>query len=112
VTLPREITVSQLFQWLADKGRPQPVILDVRRPDEHAYAALAGSILIPLNELEARLDELKDVKDVEAIVVYCHHGIRSMSARMVLANHGFDVTSLKGGLDAWSLEIDPKVPRY
>lgn len=112
MTLPREISARHLSDWLADKSRPQPVLLDVRRPDEHAYAALPGSILIPLNELEERLDELADVKQLESIVVYCHHGIRSMSARMVLTNHGFTATSLKGGLDAWSLDIDSKVPRY
>ncbi len=111
MALPREITVSQLSQWLGDASRPAPVLLDVRRPDEHAYAALPGSKLIPLNELEDRLDELNDLK-VESIVCYCHHGIRSMSAWVLLSNHGFNVTSVRGGIDAWSLEIDAKVPRY
>ncbi|MBX7113727.1 MAG: hypothetical protein K1X64_05275 [Myxococcaceae bacterium] len=111
VALPREITVQQLSQWLSDANRPQPVLLDVRRPDEHAYAALPKSKLIPLNELEDRLDELADLK-VELIVCYCHHGIRSMSAWVLLSNHGFNVTSLRGGIDAWSLEIDHQLPRY
>lgn len=108
---PKEITVAELAKWLADPGRPAPVLIDVRRPDEHAYAALPGSQLIPLYELEERLDELEPLK-AEHLVVYCHHGIRSMSARMVLAGHGFEASSLRGGIDAWSLSIDPKVPRY
>ena len=76
------------------------------------HAALPGSLLIPLPELEERADELDALAGKE-VVVYCHHGVRSRSAAAFLERLGFaDVVSLAGGIDAWSLRIDPKVPRY
>jgi len=85
-------------------------LLDVRQPWEHQQAALSDSQLIPLGQLSARVAELP--AEVP-IVVYCHHGIRSQTAAEILARQGFhDVYSLDGGIDAWSIEIDPSVPRY
>ena len=87
-------------------------LLDVRQPAEHALAALPGAVLVPLNELTARLHEVKPEEDA-LLVVYCHHGIRSQSAAALLERQGFrNVVSLTGGIDAWSCEVDPDVPRY
>lgn len=87
-------------------------LLDVRQPEEHALARLPESRLVPLAELPARLDELNDWRD-EEIVVYCHHGIRSLHAGHVLAANGFRrLWNLEGGIDAWSLRVDREVPRY
>ena len=106
----REISVEELAQELA-AGQPV-ILLDVRQPAEHATAALPGSVLVPLNELARRAGEL-DVPAGASVVVYCHHGIRSRSAALLLERLGFhDVASLAGGIDAWSLRIDPRVPRY
>lgn len=89
-----------------------PALLDVREPEEHAFVALANSRLIPLGELEARLDELDDWRDRE-IVVYCHHGIRSMHAIARLRASGFTrLRNLRGGIDRWSLDINSTLPRY
>ena len=85
-------------------------LLDVRQPAEHALAALPGSQLVPLNELPARLAEVQ-VPEGCTLVVYCHHGIRSMHGGMFLAQHGFAPLSLAGGIEAWSCEVDPSVPR-
>ena len=109
-TMVREITVQELAQTLAD-GKPVRLV-DVREPQEHVFAALPQSVLIPMNELSQRWRELESDPDVE-IVVYCHHGIRSRQAANFLAQCGFEpVFSLTGGIDAWSRLIDPKVPRY
>jgi len=75
-------------------------------------AALPNSQLIPLNELPRRAQEIQ-VPEGTPIVVYCHHGIRSLSAAVFLEQSGFsNVASLRGGIDAWSIEIDPRVPMY
>jgi adenylyltransferase/sulfurtransferase len=86
-------------------------LLDVRQPWESQLASLPGSIHIPLNELPQRSREIETTAGV--VVVYCHHGIRSLSAADFLQRLGHrDVTSLAGGIDAWSCEVDPNIPRY
>jgi rhodanese-related sulfurtransferase len=96
---------------LLDAGKPV-YLLDVRNPDEYAYCHLPGSHLIPLPELPHRLDEVEPPEDA-LVVVYCHHGIRSLSGAAILeANGHANAVSLAGGIDAWSVFIDPNVPRY
>ncbi len=109
--LPREITVDDFAAWRADPGRAQPLLLDVRNGWEFDLAHLPGSTLLPLPELEERLDELAPFKSTP-IVCLCHHGVRSLNASQYLKMLGFDATSVHGGLDAWSLQVDPAVPRY
>ncbi len=105
-----EITVQDLARKLA---RGEAVrLVDVREPQEHAIAALPDCVLIPMNELSQRWRELEADSEAE-IIVYCHHGIRSRHAANFLAQCGLQpVFSLSGGIDAWSRQIDPKVPRY
>src|SRR5438067_1194761 len=87
------------------------LLLDVRQPEEHAICALPGSVLIPLGELPARVNELDPA--AEMVVVYCHHGVRSLSGAALLSQAGFpNVASLAGGIDLWSQLVDPAVPRY
>ncbi len=106
----REIDVNELAQRL-ERGEPT-YLIDVRQPWEHRLAALPDSVLLPLNELFHRVHELQ-VPDGALVVAYCHHGIRSLSAAALLAEHGIaNVCSLAGGIDAWSRQIDPTLPRY
>jgi rhodanese-related sulfurtransferase len=85
-------------------------LLDVREPPEYRYARIEGSVLIPLNRIPQRLEELD--RDQE-IVVICHHGIRSQQAADYLVKSGFkDVANLTGGIDAWSCACDSSVARY
>ncbi len=94
------------------KSAQPPRLLDVRQPDEHAFAALPGSTLIPLGELAVRLDEIEDWREA-AVVVYCHHGIRSARAVAMLGVAGFkNVRNLSGGIDRWTSDVDPAMPRY
>jgi rhodanese-related sulfurtransferase len=103
-----EIRPQELRQKI-DSGH-KFVLLDVRRADEVATAALPNALHIPIEEIEERAGELN--ADDET-VVYCHHGVRSLSVTVYLRNCGFrDVTSLAGGIDLWSRQIDPSVPRY
>ena len=89
-----------------------PRLLDVREPEEHAFAALPHSTLLPLSELAERAAAIAAWKD-DTIVVYCHHGIRSAHAIAHLRTLGFTrLHNLSGGLDRWSVEVDSNVPRY
>jgi rhodanese-related sulfurtransferase len=102
-----QITVEELKKKM-DNGHT-PVLLDVREPSEFKFANLGGK-LIPLRELPGRLGELD--KNAE-IVVHCHHGNRSNRAVEFLYDNGFtNVKNLIGGIEEWSVKIDPKVPRY
>jgi adenylyltransferase/sulfurtransferase len=106
----RQIDVKRLAAKLAAN---EPVyLLDVRQPAEHQLAALPGSRLVPLNQLASRAGEVQ-VPEGCQVVVYCHHGMRSLTGAALLERLGFpDVVSLAGGIDAWSREVDPRVPRY
>ncbi|OLC06338.1 MAG: molybdenum cofactor biosynthesis protein MoeB [Gemmatimonadetes bacterium 13_1_40CM_70_11] len=103
-----EITAADLrAEWAKN---PDLVVLDVREPHEAAIARIAGTRLIPLSELPERLHELDGHAE---LVTHCHHGLRSMKALEILNAAGFaKVRSLKGGIDAWSVNVDPEVPRY
>jgi rhodanese-related sulfurtransferase len=106
-----QISPEELAQRLAGPKEQQPVLVDVRGPSEHARASLPGSLLIPLPELEERIDELEALKD-RPLVVYCHMGVRSLNAVLFLASQGISAVSLAGGIDRWSTSVDPSVPRY
>ena len=102
------ITVRELKNRL-DKG-DKVFLLDVREPHEYSLAKIEGSVLIPLGELPSSLEKLD--QDAE-IVALCKMGMRSADAVMFLLQQGFsNVKNLVGGIDAWSVEIDPSVPRY
>ncbi len=102
-----EISVHHLKSRL-EKGE-EVFLLDVREPYEYKIANLNGH-LVPLGQLQTKFDELDRTRE---IVVYCHHGNRSAFAVQFLKNQGFQkVLNLLGGIDQWSREIDPKVPRY
>ena len=104
------LTPQQLAAWMKSEHRPR--LLDVRQPEEHELAALPGSTLIPLGEILHRAGEIESWKEQD-IVVYCHHGVRSLSGAAILHRAGFEnAASLTGGIDAWSLLIDAGVPRY
>lgn len=106
-----EVTVEQLAAQLAGPPASRPLLLDVRRLDEHRYVALPNSVLITLDELEERLDELEEHRARE-IVVYCHHGVRSKTGAAVLIAAGFTARSLKGGIHDWARTIDKTMLRY
>jgi len=103
-----EVTALDLKQEL-EAGKPI-LLLDVREPHEYEIASIEGARLIPLGELPERLRELDDHAE---IVTHCHHGARSLKALEILRAAGFSkVRSLKGGIDAWAVNVDPELPRY
>ena len=86
------------------------VLLDVREPDELATASIPWATAIPMGQIPTRMEELPRDRP---IVVMCHHGGRSDRVTQFLNANGYDnAVNLDGGIDAWSLTIDPSVPRY
>jgi len=103
-----EVTAAELAaEW---KGHPDLVVLDVREPHEYEIARIEGAKLVPLSQLPDRLGDLDGHRE---IVTHCHHGARSLKALEILKAAGFSkVRSLRGGIDAWSVNVDSNVPRY
>lgn len=92
--------------------RGEVVLVDCRESKELAAASIAGAVHIPLGEIAARADEV-DALGGGRIVVFCHGGVRSLKAAAALRAAGVDrAWSMAGGIDRWSREIDPGVPRY
>jgi rhodanese-related sulfurtransferase len=86
------------------------LLVDVREPAEYDLCRLPGATLIPLGALPSNLNKLLDADEV---VLYCHHGMRSLDAAIWLRQQGVDkAKSMAGGIERWSLEIDATVPRY
>jgi rhodanese-related sulfurtransferase len=84
--------------------------VDVREPWEHQLCRIEGAKLIPLGALAASIETLRDMDE---LICYCHHGIRSLDAAAWLRSEGIaKAKSLAGGIERWSVEIDPTVPRY
>jgi rhodanese-related sulfurtransferase len=103
-----EITPQELRQ--RQERNEEVVILDVREPWEREVASIALSQHIPMGDVPARVQELDPEQH---IIVYCHHGVRSLSVTDWLRKQGFEkVQSMSGGIERWALEIDSGVTRY
>ncbi len=88
-------------------------LIDVREPFEHQIAHIADSELLPMNNVPASLQELERKSDDRVLIVFCHHGMRSLSVVNWLRQQGVvDCQSMSGGIDRWSTEIDLAVPHY
>ncbi len=106
-----EITAAEVKRRL-DTGEKFHLI-DVREPNEFAIARIEGSALIPMRQVPAELQTLEACADEAPLIVFCHHGVRSMHVVNWLRQQGLDACqSMAGGIDAWSAVVDPKVPRY
>lgn len=107
---PLEIDCFAVKSMLDDGG--DFLLLDCREVDEYEAARIDGAVLMPMSELRERVGEL-DAHCEGEVVVYCHHGHRSLRVAMWLRQQGFaDAKSMAGGIDEWSQQIDPSVPRY
>ena len=106
-----QIPAIDVFELKRRRDRKAPLtLIDVREPYELELAQIEGAKLIPLGQVEERADEIDRSND---IVVFCHAGVRSARAVRALQARGFtNIYNLDGGIDAWSEQIDPAVPRY
>ena len=108
---PRDL--ASWIRTLSDQG-PAPLVLDVREPHEWQLASVKADGFelqaIPMRAVPVRMNELDAARPVACL---CHHGGRSMQVASFLKHHGFShVANIMGGIDAWSREVDPSIPRY
>ena len=110
-----QVRPADLRAWLDSvRNIGEPLVLDVREPHELAIASVKADgfplVTIPMGTLVARLAELDPARPIACL---CHHGGRSMQVAHFLASRGFDtVANIAGGIDAWSIEVDPSIARY
>ena len=108
--LPLEIDVASVKQKI--DGKAPFLLLDCREQDEYDRCRIDGAQLLPMSALQERVGELNG-RQGDLIVVHCHHGGRSLRVARWLRAQGFaNAQSMAGGIDAWSEQIDPQVPRY
>ena len=106
--LDYEISASEAATLLK-QGKAR--LVDVREPWEFSTAHIEGSLLMPMGDVPGRAHQELDPD--ERLVVICHLGVRSMNVAVWLRNQGYEqVQSLRGGIEAWSMQVDPAVPRY
>lgn len=109
--LPLETTPRDIQQRLA--AGEKLLLVDVREPHEFQLARISGAELIPMRTVPAQLQRLEAAADDAMLIVYCHHGVRSLNVVNWLREQGVgSCQSMTGGIDRWSLEIDPSIPRY
>ncbi len=110
-----QIRPAQLAQWLQTaRQHGEPVVLDVREPHELQVARIKADgftlLTIPMGTIPPRLSELDPEQPIACL---CHHGGRSMQVAAFLESRGFaHLANIAGGINAWSTEVDPSVPRY
>jgi sulfur-carrier protein adenylyltransferase/sulfurtransferase len=109
----QEMTVQELKQLL-DGDEDGFVLIDVRNPNEYEIAKIPGATLIPLPEIEQGpgVDKVKELLNGHRLIAHCKMGGRSAKALGILKEHGIEGINVKGGITAWSREIDPSVPEY
>ncbi len=108
--VPLEVDVLTVSHWLRD--REDLVLLDCREQAEADVVSIDGAVLIPMSEWAMAGSKLEAFNG-KHIVVHCHHGGRSLRVANWLRANGFpDAQSMAGGIDAWSIEVDPTKPRY
>ncbi len=104
-----EITPADVKAKL--ERRDSFTLLDVREPWEFQTAHIEGAKLMPMGDVPSRAHQELDPD--EEVVVLCHHGVRSMNVTVWLRQQGFEkARSMRGGIDAWSRQVDGKVPVY
>ncbi len=109
--LPLEIAPHEIQRRL--QAGEKLALIDVREPGEFQLARIADAELIPMRAVPAELSRLDAQADETPLIVFCHHGVRSLNVVHWLREHGVDACqSMAGGIDRWSMEIDPSVPRY
>jgi len=109
--LPVEVTPREVRQRM-DAGEPVRLI-DVREPFEYAITRIEGAELTPMRSVPARLQHLDAAAREATLIVFCHHGVRSLDVTYWLREQGVAACqSMTGGIERWSLEVDATVPRY
>ena len=106
----KTLSATELAEWLGDRTREPPLLIDVREPWEHAICRIEGAELIPMRTVPQATDRIDPSRP---IVCICHKGGRSAQVAMFLERNGYsDVTNLTGGIEAWARLVDPSMAKY
>lgn len=107
-----ELLPAEVAQWYQSPADERPCLLDCREPEEVDICRIEGSICIPMADIPAAFDQLKDLSE-RGLVIYCHHGMRSLHATHHLRERGLKNTfSMAGGIELWARQIEPQMARY
>ena len=107
-----EVSPESVAAWLELPENERPRLIDCREAEELAICQLPGNEWFPLGGFPGYLEELSREPE-RGVVIYCHHGMRSLRAAMFLRSKGFqNAFSMHGGIDLWTDRIDPEMPRY
>lgn len=108
---PLELTPQEVRARIEEQNRA--TLIDVREPEEIALSQIEGAVLIPMQSIPGELQRIEALADNTALMIICHHGVRSLQVAAWLRERGVEnCFSVAGGIDRWSREIDPRVPRY
>ena len=109
--LPMEVSPAEVQRRLA--AGEKLFLIDVREPSEYQQARIENADLVPMRAVPASLQQLEAKADEGTLIVFCHHGVRSLNVVNWLREQGVTTCqSMSGGIDQWSRQIDPNVPRY
>ena len=107
-----EVSPESVAAWLDLPENDRPRLIDCREAEELAICQIPGHEWVPLGEFPARL-EMLTTQPERGVVIYCHHGMRSLRAALFLRSKGFEnAFSMHGGIDLWTTRVDPETPRY
>ena len=106
-----EISPAAMAEWIGLPASERPRVIDCREAEEIAICQIAGSEWIPLAEFAAKSADLTENAG-HGVVVVCHHGMRSLRGARFLRSVGINAFSMRGGVDAWTTEIEPEMARY
>lgn len=107
-----EVSPADVARWIHLPADERPLLVDCREDDEVGICRIDGSEWIPMAKIPASVERIA-AGARNGVVVYCHHGMRSLRSAEFLRSYGLDHTfSMNGGIDRWSAEVDGKVPRY
>lgn len=108
-----EISIAEARRLLSSPADPSWLLIDCREQDEYDFCRLEGARLVPLSKFAEMAPQVLPPDSERPVMIYCHHGVRSMHATGYFRRLGHIRTwSIAGGIDSWSREIDPSVPRY
>ncbi len=108
-----EVMPAEVAKWHQLPADERPCLLDCREPEEIDICRIEGSVVVRMGEIPAAVERLQTLAEDQGMVIYCHHGMRSLHAASFLRERGIEkVFSMAGGIELWARQIDPEMARY
>lgn len=108
-----EVMPAEVAVWHRLSADERPYLVDCREPEEIDICRIEGSVVVRMGEIPGMLERLRSLADEKGMVIYCHHGMRSLHASSFLRERGVErVFSMAGGIELWARLIDSEMARY